>query len=95
MNLMQTGRVGGLSPKESFFKGDLTVIRPLLMVEKKFIRNAAGKWNLPVWENPCPSASTGKRAQFEKILASLYAQNKIYRKNIINALKRWQLDLIN
>lgn len=95
MNLMQTGRVGGLSPKESFFKGDLTVIRPLLMVEKKFIRNAAGKWNLPVWENPCPSASTGKRAKFEKILASLYAQNKIYRKNITNALKRWQLDLIN
>lgn len=95
MNLMQTGRVDGLSPKESFFKGELTVIRPLLSVEKKSIRNAAARWNLPFWKNPCPSASTGKRAQFEEILASLYAKNKIYRKNIINALKRWQLDLMN
>lgn len=94
MNLTQNGRVDGLSPRESFFKGDLTVIRPLLMVEKKYIRGAARKWDLPVWENPCPSAATSRRARVEETLALLYAKNRIYRKNITNALKRWQLDLI-
>ncbi|WP_028574801.1 tRNA lysidine(34) synthetase [Desulfonatronovibrio hydrogenovorans] len=93
MNLMQTGRVEGLSARESFFEGRLTVIRPLLMVEKKYIRNAASRWSLPVWANPCPSAQTAKRAQMEEILNSLYRKDRIYRKNIINALKRWQLDL--
>ncbi len=93
MNLMQTGRVDGLSAKESFFNGKLTVIRPLLMVEKKFITNAARKWELPVWNNPCPSATTSKRAQVQDTLGVLYKQNRLYRKNIINALKKWQLDL--
>ncbi len=93
MNLMQTGRVEGLSARESFFKGKLTVIRPLLMVEKKYIKNAARRWMLPVWENTCPSASSAKRAQIEGTLELLYKKNKIYRKNILNALKRWQLDL--
>lgn len=94
MNLMQTGRVDGLSAKESFFRGSLTVIRPLLTVEKKYISNAARKWGLPVWENPCPSAGNSSRARIEETLGLLYSRNKIYRKNIINALKRWQLDLI-
>lgn len=93
MNLMQTGRVDGLSARESFFRGELTVIRPLLMIEKKYIANAARRWDLPVWDNPCPSASTSKRAEIETILDSLYKKNNIYRKNIINALKKWQLDL--
>ncbi len=92
MNLTQTGRVEGLSAKESFFKGDLTVIRPLLTVEKKYISSAARKWELPVWENPCPSATTSRRARIEENLALLYSKNKVYKKNITNALKRWQLD---
>ena len=93
MNLMQTGRVDGLSAKESFFKGKLTVIRPLLMVEKKYINNAARKWELPVWNNPCPSSPISKRAQIQGILDALYKDNRLYRKNIMNALRRWQLDL--
>ncbi len=93
MNLMQTGRVDGLSAKEPFFKGSLSVIRPLLMVEKKYMRNAAGKWKLPVRDNPCPSAATAGRARTERMLSAIYSQNQMYRKNIRNALKRWQLDL--
>lgn len=92
MNLLQTGKVNSLSPGESFFNGKLKVIRPLLMVEKKYIRNAAARWELPVWNNPCPSAENAGRARMENLLGRLCSENKIYRKNIINGLKRWQLD---
>ncbi|WP_045212119.1 tRNA lysidine(34) synthetase [Desulfonatronovibrio magnus] len=94
MNLTQNGRVGGLSPREAFFNGKLTLIRPMLTVEKKFIKNAARRWGLPVWGNPCPSAGISKRIEIQEILENIYRHDKKYRKNIINALKKWQLDLM-
>jgi len=93
MNLIQTSRVDGLSAREEFFQGRLTLIRPMLLVEKKYIRNAARRWELPVWENPCPSAGASKRTEMEKKLDVLSGGDKKKRQNILNAFKRWQLDL--
>ncbi|WP_434800288.1 tRNA lysidine(34) synthetase [Desulfovulcanus ferrireducens] len=92
MNLFQTGRVEGLSPNEKFFSGRLRVIRPMLLVEKKYIRQAANKWNLPVWDNPCPSAQSTKRSEITAMISELTKDNKTIKKNIFNALKKWQLD---
>ena len=91
LNLCQTGRVEGMAMKEPFFKGALTVIRPLLLVEKKLIRKAVAQWALPMWENPCPSAGTTKRGEIMHDLDHLCEGHKTRRKNIYNALGRWQL----
>ena len=63
MNLLQNGRVDGMSMKDGFFNGALTVIRPLLLLEKSEIVRAARQWDLPVWHNPCPSAGKTRRAE--------------------------------
>jgi len=91
LNLCQTGKVDGMTMKEDFFNGALTVIRPLLLVEKKLIRKAVAQWELPMWENPCPSATTSKRAEIMQDLDRLCAGHPIRRKNIFNGLGRWQL----
>jgi tRNA(Ile)-lysidine synthase TilS/MesJ len=91
LNLCQTGRVEGMSMKEPFFGGALMLIRPLLLVEKKLIRKAAAQWKLPVWENPCPSAGISKRGEIMQDLDRLCAGHVMRRKNIYNALGRWQL----
>lgn len=90
MNLFQTGRVEGMSMKESFFKGDLTVIRPLMMVEKKLIAKAVHDWSLPLWNNPCPSAGSTFRAEVLQDVASICQGHKTRQKNIFNGLIRWQ-----
>lgn len=92
LNLCQTGRVEGMGMRESFFRGRLTVVRPLLLVEKKYIRKAVAQWALPVWENPCPSAATSKRGELSRELDNFCAGHKNRRKNIMNALCRWQLE---
>ncbi len=92
MNIFQNGRVDGMSAKESFFQGRLTVIRPLLLVEKSAIRRAAAAWNLPVWHNPCPFSERSKRLEFAEIIEGIHAGNRKRRANLFNALKRWQLD---
>ena len=92
LNLCQTGRVEGMSMKEPFFKGALTLIRPLMLVEKKLIRKAAAQWELPLWDNPCPSANSTRRSDIMRDLDVLCAGHKERRKNIFNGLVRWQLD---
>jgi tRNA(Ile)-lysidine synthase TilS/MesJ len=91
LNLCQTGRVEGMSMKEPFFGGRLMVIRPLLLVEKKLIRKSAAQWNLPVWQNPCPSAGSTRRSEIMRDVENLCAGHRARRKNMFNGLCRWQL----
>ena len=93
MNLFYTGRVEGLFPKESFFKGEFELIRPLILVEKRWIKKAASEWNLPVWENPCPSAKKTKRKETRMWLEELWKGNKKIKKSIYSAIYRFVLGL--
>lgn len=93
MNLLQNGRVDGLSMREDFFKGELTVIRPLILLEKQEIIRAARQWGLPVWTNACPSAGSTRRADMEAFVRSISAESKLAHKNLFNALRKWQMQL--
>ena len=92
MNLCRNGRVDGMSINEPFFGGALRVVRPLLLVEKKYIRAAARKWELPVWDNPCPSAGHTSRSDMDETLKNLYHVTGNARTCIFNGLTRWQFD---
>ena len=91
MNLVQTGRVDGMSMNDAFFGGRLQVIRPLLLVEKSDIARAARQWELPLWSNPCPSAGRTKRADMMKLVEDMCEGSRIRRRNIFHGLTRWQL----
>ncbi|MBQ7618478.1 MAG: tRNA 2-thiocytidine biosynthesis protein TtcA [Desulfovibrio sp.] len=92
LNLCRNGRVDGMEMNESFFKGTLKLIRPLLLVEKKYIISAAKQWQLPIIKNPCPSAGHTARAELEQVLSSFYKLSHESKHCIFNALTRWQLN---
>lgn len=91
LNLCRNGRVDGMSMSEPFFNGGLQLIRPLLLVEKKYIVKAARQWELPVWANACPSAGRTARSSMARNLEQLYSVGKDARRSILNGLTRWQL----
>lgn len=93
MNLVQNGRVDGMSLKDPFFRGELMVIRPMLLVEKADIIRAARQWDLPVWSNTCPSAGHSRRSEFEARIRTLHGNDKMLKKNLFNGLCKWQLGL--
>lgn len=95
LNLFRNGKVAGLPIGEKFFNGSLTVIRPLLLIEKKFIKQAANQWELPVWSNSCPSSGRTARQQAENLLLDISETIPKARRSAINALCRWQLELGN
>ena len=90
MNLVQTGKVAGMSMNEPFFGGALQVIRPLMLLPKSEIVRAARQWELPVFSNPCPSAGKTKRTDMLEVLDAMCGGNKVKRKNVFNGLARWQ-----
>lgn len=92
LNFFRNGIVRGLPIGEKFFDGRLVVIRPLLLVEKKSIIQAARQWQLPVWDNCCPSAGNTARAEMAKLLAQINAGIPGAAKSALNALARWQLE---
>lgn len=93
MNILQNGRVEGMSHKEPFFHGRLMVIRPSLGVEKKYIKAAARQWGLPTWTNTCPSNGISKRDEISRWLTDTWRQDARIKNNVFNALRRHQLDL--
>lgn len=92
MNVVQNGRVDGLSASEDFFGGRLKVIRPALLVEKSFMRTAARQWELPIWKNDCPSSGSTRRTEIHDWLKLEMGRDKRIRNNVFNALTRYQLD---
>lgn len=91
MNIFKNGNVRGMSAKEGFFDGKLHLIRPLLLVEKKYIRQAARQWGLPYWENSCPSSGKTLRTDMNSILQSVNDLVPGAKRSLFNALSRWQL----
>jgi tRNA(Ile)-lysidine synthase TilS/MesJ len=93
MNIFQNGRASGIISSESFFDGKLQVIRPTLLLDKKKIRTAARQWELPVWENTCPSNGLTKRDDVRSWLEEIWKGDKRIKANVFNAISRQQVDL--
>ncbi len=92
MNLFKTGKVAGLSPKETYFNRSLLLIRPLLLVDDTTIKTAARQWRFPLIQTACPSSQRTQRSQTAAWFKELTANDPLLRKNIANGLRRWQLD---
>lgn len=92
LNFCRNGKVAGMSLNEAFFGGKLHVIRPLLLVEKKYIRQAARQWALPIWTNACPSAGITARAHAENLISLINSEISGAARSMLNALMRWQLE---
>lgn len=91
LNFCRNGRVQGMSGGEAFFHGKLCVIRPLLLVEKKYILQAVRQWQLPVWPNSCPSSGKTGRDQAVELANLINKQVPGAHKSMLNALMRTEL----
>lgn len=86
LNMFFSGELSTMLPRQSLFKGNLTIIRPLALLEEKSIRPFAGRKGLPEIANPCPSAGNSSRQEIKDFLAALYTRNRKIKGNIFHAL---------
>lgn len=94
MNICYAGKIGTMKPRQSFFNGDLDIIRPLSYVEKKDIIRFGQLFDVPEFLNNCPSAGKTKRGEIRDLLETLYTHNKHVKGNIFRSMSNIALDYL-
>jgi tRNA 2-thiocytidine biosynthesis protein TtcA len=86
LNLFFSGELSTMLPKQELFKGSLTIIRPLALLEESRIKLFSSRLGLPEVANPCPSAGTSYRQEIKAFLSAFYRRNRKIKGNIFHAL---------
>lgn len=87
LNVFYGGSVSTMRPVQEFFKGKLTVIRPLFMLDEDRIRKYAESMAWPAIDMGCPTAGASKRDDIKTMLKHFYRTNKKIKGNIFHALQ--------
>lgn len=94
INVCYAGNISTMRPKQPFFKGEISIIRPLAYAAEEGIRRFAANREFPEFVNPCPTAGISRRKEIKDLLTHLYASNSKIRGNIFRALKNVKPDYL-
>jgi tRNA 2-thiocytidine biosynthesis protein TtcA len=94
MNILYSAQVAGMAPKQPFFQGRLTIIRPMVLIPASRVAHLCRRLDLPVIPNPCPTAHETKRTEMRDLLLSLYRKNPKVRGNIFHAMSNVNLEYL-
>ena len=87
LSLFYEGRVYTLSPRSYLDRTGITLIRPMLYLPEKHIRNAVRRLSLPVAENPCPADGRTKRQEMKALLGRIAAEIPGAKERMLHALQ--------
>ena len=88
LSLIYEGRISYFLPVTYLDRTGLTLIRPMLYLHEKTIRNFAERENLPVVHNPCPADKNTKREDVKALLYELEGRYPGLKDNIFGGLQR-------
>ena len=86
LNILYGGSISTMLPRQDFFGGKVTIIRPLALVYKKQIKRLADSLGIPPIVNPCPSSQASQRKQIDRLLNYFYRKDRRIRYNIFHAM---------
>jgi len=92
LNIFYSGEISTMLPLQSLFKGKITLIRPLSLVEEKKIERFAREMDLPFGPSGCPSSGKTKRKEVKEIIEALNKKNHRVKGNIFRSLSNIKLD---
>ncbi|ABK17300.1 ATP-binding protein [Syntrophobacter fumaroxidans] len=94
INIFYGAQVAGMVPRQSFFDGAVTVIRPLALVPAAKVLRLSQRLGLPIVATCCPSAPLNKRQEVRSMLEGLYRKNAKVRGNIFYAMSHVNLEYL-
>lgn len=71
LSLIYEGRISTFMPMSHMDRSNITLIRPFIYVEEKYLSGLARRYNLPIIHNPCPQDKNTKREDIKKLVESL------------------------
>ena len=92
LNLFFEGRLGCFSPVTHLSRVGIKLIRPMIYMPEKDVKEFTNKNELPVISSPCPADKTTEREGMKQLLHNLERENKGLRYRIFGAITRGELD---
>lgn len=86
MSLIFEGRFSTFSPVSYMSKTGMTLIRPFIYAEEKYISGVARRYSLPIVHNPCPRDKHTVREEMKDMVKSLDSHYKASKTRILNAI---------
>jgi tRNA 2-thiocytidine biosynthesis protein TtcA len=95
LNIIFSGNISTMLPKQSLFKGGLNIIRPLIYLTEEQILKYVKINELPIIEKKCTYRGKSKNREIIKnFINSLYKENKKVKKNIANSVRNVNLEYL-
>ncbi len=71
LSLIYEGRISTFMPVSHMDRSNITLIRPFIYVEEKYLSGLARRYELPIIHNPCPQDKNTKREDIKNLIANL------------------------
>lgn len=92
LNLFFEGRIGAFRPVTYLSRKDITMIRPLVYAQEKYIKSFALGASLPVTEVKCPADGNTERAKMKEFLNLFDKEHRGLYHRIMGAMQRAEID---
>lgn len=86
MSLIFEGRFSSFSPVSYMSKTGMTLIRPFVYAEEKYISGVARRYALPIVHNPCPRDKHTTREEMKDLIKSFDTTYRGSKTRILNAI---------
>jgi len=94
MNILFSRQISTMMPNQKLFDGKFHIIRPLVYIWEKKIKQYAQQHDFPTFENLCPSAKVSKRIYIKNLLHDMERDYKGIRENIFKSLRHVKGDYL-
>jgi tRNA 2-thiocytidine biosynthesis protein TtcA len=94
LNIFYSGEISTMVPIQTLFKGKITLIRPLALIEERKIERFAKETHLPFGPSGCPSSGRTKRKEVKDLIETLGKTNRKVKGNIFRSLSNIKLDYL-
>ena len=92
LNLFYEGRIGTFSPVTYLSNTDLYLIRPMIYMPEKDVKEFVKKNPMPVITSPCPADKNTQREEMKQLLRELDRKHDGLRYRIFGAMQRGEID---
>ena len=92
MNLFNEGRVGCFQPVTYLSRKDITLIRPMVLVEESIISSTVRRCNFPIVKSKCPADGVTRRQWTKDWIRMMDKEHPGLKKRLYGALERGNID---
>jgi len=86
LNMLYSGNISKMVPKQDLFGGELHIIRPLAYLEKDDVKKLATLAGIQPVQNYCPLEKDTRRETVRELLATIYAREPGAKRSIFSSM---------